>query len=115
MWVDNKKGNDVESVVIDYTYATTPWLDIFRGQHVARIVVLLHLVKIGTSLKSGDPIYLVRRQEDLIQFETILAAFFPNAVGQFVVLGVRILTRIVALVTVYVMEPLTTLMRMVFG
>lgn len=114
MWINEKNGV-VQSVVLDFTYNVIPFFDLFQAKHSARILVVLDLVEVPKARPSAEPTYLVSRQEDFIQWENMIAAFFPNVIATIVILTSGILVRINGIVIVNILGPLMSLLRLLLG
>jgi len=105
MWVDPK---DTSAVVLDLTYEVAPFWAFGLFKHVARIVVMLHLVEMkpeeeeeGEGEKQLQPppssrrrLFLIRRQEDFVQDDSIVSAILPQPFAIPAVVLVRWVMRI---------------------
>lgn len=100
------------SVVLDSTYQTVPFLPIhslFSLRHVARIVVMLHLVR------EEDGKYRIVRQEDLIQVDSLLSALLPHFMSVPSVRLMRVFMRLSGLSILYVLDTFLVVLRGIFG
>lgn len=100
-----------QSVVLDLTYQTVPYLPIhsfFQLRHAARIVVMLHWVR------CTDGKYRIARQEDLIQVDSMLSAFFPHFLSVPLVILTRRLMRVSGLFILYVLDGVVIFLRTFF-
>lgn len=92
LWMDPNAKPESPSLVLDLTYEGMPlWtFGILRKKHVARIIVMLHLVQIdgqegeeeekapGGGTERRRPLFKIRRQEDFIQGGTLVSALLPR-------------------------------------
>ncbi len=93
-------------------YQTVPYWPLhylFSLRHSARIVVLLHLVR------GADGMHRIQRQEDLLQVDSILSAFFPHFLSLPLVHATRMLMRLSALFILAFLVPALSIVRLLFG
>lgn len=114
MWVQTPKHTISDSssisLVLDMTYQTVPILNffIFKMRHSARIIVVLDLQR----RKDGK--YLIQRQEDLIQIETLLSALFPHMLAKSALIFTRLCLRAWGKFIVTFLAPLMAMVRTIF-
>jgi hypothetical protein len=108
LWISNE---GYSSVVLDLTYEAVPfWSFFLQRKHVARIVVLLHLVELECP-KGELPLYKIRRQEDFIQDDSAISALLPQPFGTPAVMLARGIMWLWGLCIIHIFSPLMVEVR----
>lgn len=125
MWVDRSSsssggsgaGGYDASVVLDLTYEATPFYYVLgKHKHVARIVVMLHLMEAEReqSRAVADPTkrcFKIKRQEDFLQVDSMASAALPQPFSHPLILLTRLVMALWGWLICYVFAPVMVEVR----